>query len=152
LPNAGWSLVALAALGIFAGANLAFQALVNTQLRNYVGTPLRSSFVSYAVGTICCLLLLAVTRQSANVFDPAMRTQWWLWTGGIYGLVYLAIVVWLIPRLGAAPVLALVVAGQMGAALLFDQMGLFGILPRSLDLAKAIGVVCLVLGVYLIRR
>jgi len=152
LPAPSWSVIALAALGIFAGANLAFQALVNTQLRAYVATPLRSSFVSYLGGTVCCLILLAVTRQSANVFDPALRTNWWLWTGGVYGLVYLAIVIWLIPKLGAAPVLALVIAGQMVASLCFDHVGLFGIQPRSIDLAKIVGVGCLVAGVFLIRR
>jgi bacterial/archaeal transporter family-2 protein len=80
---ASWTVVALAALGIFAGANLAFQAVVNTQLRAFVGTPLRSSFVSYLGGTICCLMLLALTRQSFNIVDPvAARANWWLWTGG----------------------------------------------------------------------
>jgi bacterial/archaeal transporter family-2 protein len=147
-----WPVLVLAALGIFAGANLAFQAVVNTQLRAFVGTPLRSSFVSYAGGTLCCLLLLAITRQSMNVLDPAMRTNWWLWTGGVYGLVYLAIVIWLIPKLGSAPVLALVIAGQMLTALWFDHVGLFGMASRSVDLPKLAGVACLVAGVFLIRR
>jgi len=47
-----------------------------------------------------------------------------LWTGGVYGLVYIAIAIWLIPRLGSAPVLA------------FDHVGLFGIVGRPLDWAK----------------
>jgi uncharacterized membrane protein YdcZ (DUF606 family) len=85
--------IALAALGVFAGANLAFQAVVNTQLRAFVGTPLRSSFVSYVGGTVCCAVLLMLTRQSFNVFQPAIRTHWWLWTGGVYGLVYIGIAV-----------------------------------------------------------
>jgi transporter family-2 protein len=144
--------IVLAALGIFAGANLAFQAVVNTQLRGYVGTPLRSSLVSYVGGTLCCLILLAITRQSVNVFDPAIRTNWWLWTGGLYGLIYLAIVIWLIPKLGSGPVLALVIAGQMLAALVFDHVGLFGITPRPVDVPKLVGVACLVAGVFLIRR
>jgi transporter family-2 protein len=147
-----WPNAALAAVGVFAGANLAFQAVVNTQLRVFVGTPLRASFISYLGGTVCCLVLLAATRQSFAVIEPGMRSNWWLWTGGVYGLVYIAIAIWLIPRLGAAPVLALVVAGQMLATLAFDHYGLFGIMSRPIDLAKVIGAVFVVAGVVLIRK
>lgn len=150
---ASWTVIALAALGIFAGANLAFQAVVNTQLRVFVGTPLRSSFVSYLGGTICCLILLVVTRQSFNIMEPvATRAHWLLWTGGLYGLIYIAIAIWLIPRLGSAPVFALVVAGQMIATLVFDHIGLFGITPRAIDWEKLLGVAFLIAGVVLIRR
>ncbi len=146
------NLVFLAALGIFAGANLAFQALVNTQLRAFVETPLRASFISYLGGTLCCLVLLAWTRQPFRIVEPGIASHWWLWTGGVYGLVYIAIAIWLIPRLGSAPVFALVVAGQMLAALAFDHFGVFGITGRALDPAKVLGAACLVAGVVLIRK
>jgi bacterial/archaeal transporter family-2 protein len=149
---ASWSVLAFAALGVFAGVNFALQAVVNTQLRAFVGSPLRASLVSYAGGTICCLVMLALTRQSFNVVDPAMRTSWWLWTGGAFGLVYVFIAIWLIPRLGAAPVLALMVTGQMLATLAFDHFGLFGIEQRGIDWAKVLGAAFLVAGVVLIRR
>ncbi len=144
--------IGLAALGIFAGVNLAFQAVVNTQLRAFVDTPLRSSFVSYIGGTLCCAVLLLVTGQSLNVFHPAMKAHWWLWTGGVYGLIYIAIAIALIPRLGSAPVLALIVAGQMLATLVFDHTGLFGMTVRPMDASKLAGAALLVLGVVLIRR
>jgi transporter family-2 protein len=152
MPGPTWTTIVLAALGIFAGANLAFQAVVNTQLRVFVGSPVRSSFVSYLGGTLCCVVVLALTRQSFVVVDPAIRTNWWLWTGGLYGLVYIAIAIWLIPRLGSAAVLALVVAGQMLAALVFDHIGLFGITVRAVSWDKALGALLLVAGVVLIRR
>lgn len=147
-----WWLFGLALAGMFAGANLAFQAVINTQLRAFVGTPLRSSLVSYLGGTACCVIALLVTRGSLNVTAPGMGANWWLWTGGAYGLVYLAIVVWLTPRLGTAPVFALVVAGQMIAALAFDQIGLFGTTVRPIDLPKIAGVAALIIGVVLVRR
>jgi transporter family-2 protein len=147
-----WFVSALGALGVFAGANLAFQAVLLTKLRTFVGSPLRASFVSYLGGTLVCALALFATRQSLDVSAPAIRANWWLWTGGLYGLVYLAIAVWLIPRLGTATVVALVVAGQMLAALTFDHFGLFGIPPRPIDASKMIATVLLVAAVVLIRR
>lgn len=147
-----WSVTALGALGILAGANLAFQAVLNTQLRTYVGSPLRASLVSYIGGLVCCLIALLATRQSPNVWDSALRGHWWLWTGGLYGVIYLVIVVWLIPRLGSAAVFGFVVAGQMIATLVFDQIGLFGMTARTADPAKVLGAAFLVAGVVLIRR
>jgi transporter family-2 protein len=147
-----WPVAALGALGIFAGANLAFQAVLNTQLRTYLFSPLRVSFVSYAGGLVCSLLALLAARQSPLIWDPALPNHWWLWTGGIYGVIYLLIVVWLIPRLGSEAVFALVVAGQMIATLAFDQIGLFGIATRSVDPLKLLGAAFLIAGVILIRR
>lgn len=72
-------------------------------------------------------------------------------TGGVYGLVYIAIAIWLIPRLGSAPVFALVVAGQVAATLAFDHFGRFGIVDRPLNWAKVLGAAFLVAGVVLIR-
>jgi bacterial/archaeal transporter family-2 protein len=70
----------------------------------------------------------------------------------VYGLIYIAIAIWLIPRLGSAPVFALVVAGQMVATLVFDHVGLFGVTPRPIDWEKLLGATFLVAGVVLIRR
>jgi transporter family-2 protein len=149
---APWTIAGLVFLGMFAGANLAVQAVVNTQLRGFVQTPLRASFVSYLGGTVCCVVALLATRQTLNVAPAGFAANWWLWTGGLYGLVYLAIVVWLTPRLGTAPVFALVVAGQMLGALVLDQLGVFGLTARPIDGAKIAGVAALVLGVALLRR
>ena len=80
---APWTVVGLASLGMFAGANLAFQAVVNTQLRTFVQTPLRSSLVSYLGGTLRCIVALLATRQSLNIAPAAFIANWWLWTGGL---------------------------------------------------------------------
>jgi hypothetical protein len=39
------------------------------------------------------------------------RTHWVSWTGGIFGAIYIAISILLLPRLGTATVIALIVAG-----------------------------------------
>lgn len=150
--RAPWIFVGFALVGMFAGANLALQAVVNTQLRAFVVTPLRASFVSYLGGTVCCIVALLITRQTLAIAPAGFITNWWWWTGGLYGLVYLAIVVWLAPRLGTAPVFALVVAGQMIAALAFDRLGLSGLPAVPIDAAKIAGVASLILGVVLLRR
>lgn len=143
----------LVALGLFAGANLTFQAIVNAQLRSILASPLRASLVSYLGGTLCCVVLLIARRESLNVFDlRAMQTHAIYWTGGLYGLLYLAIVIWLVQRMPLGALFAIVVAGQLVAALVFDQIGAFGTPVRPIDISKIAGVILLIAAVYLIRR
>lgn len=55
------------------------------------------------------------------------------------------------PRLGAATTLALVVAGQMLGALIFDQVGLLGVPQHAATPGRLLGAACVVAGVLLIR-
>ena len=75
-----------------------------------------------------------------------------VWTGGLYGLIYLAITIWLLPRISATQVFAFIVAGQLLSALIFDQIGLFGAIGRPIDAPRLLGVALLVAAVILIRR
>ncbi len=153
LSDSGLKYAMLVALGLFAGANLTFQALVNAQLRGVLQSPLRAGLVSYLGGTLFCAVFLAVRRESFALFDGhAGGSNVLLWTGGLYGLIYLLLAIWLIPRMGSGQVFVIIVAGQLLAALVFDQLGLFGVTPRPIDAYKIIGVVLLIAAVFLIRR
>ena len=44
------------------------------------------------------------------------------------------------------------ISGQLGATLLFDHFGAFGITPRPIDLTKLMAAALIVIGVVLIRR
>jgi bacterial/archaeal transporter family-2 protein len=56
------------------------------------------------------------------------------------------------PRLGVAGGLTLILASQFLLAALIDQFGLFGATPRLLDMPKAIGLVLMLGGVWLVVR
>lgn len=141
-----------AAIGLTAGAALAFQAVVNTQLRVFAGTVLRASLVSYIGGLVCCIAALLILRQPLSIPIGGFRDNALLWTGGAYGLLYIAFTIWLIPRIGSGAAVALVVAGQLIASLTFDHIGILGIPRRPIDLPKIAGVAMLVAGAVLIRR
>jgi transporter family-2 protein len=79
------------------------------------------------------------------------RSSWWLWTGGFFGAVYIVVAIALLPRLGAATVVALIVAGQMLASLAFDHFGLLGLTPHPVSLPRLAGALLLIAGVVLIR-
>ena len=75
-----------------------------------------------------------------------------MWTGGLFGALFILMAVVATPVLGAALMLASSIVGQLGAALLIDHYGLFGATVIRITPTRVMGVVLLGLGVILIRR
>ncbi len=89
-----------------------------------------AAFISFAVGTIALIIFLLITGQFHFRFISS-SSPWWLWTGGILGTFFVAGIVVLLPRLGVVLSFSLVLAGQMFAAILFDQFGWLGVTVRG---------------------
>jgi transporter family-2 protein len=70
----------------------------------------------------------------------------------MFGAIFIALGILLVPKIGAATFIALLVAGQMLASVAFDHFGLLGLAQRPVDLPRIIGVALLIAGVLLIRR
>jgi len=70
----------------------------------------------------------------------------------VFGAIFISLAILLIPQLGAATFIAVLVAGQMLASLIFDHYGWLGLEQRPIDVLRLIGVCLLVAGVVLIRR
>src|SRR5689334_19176182 len=100
-------------LSALAGVSFVIQQAVNADLRASIGSAAWAGFVSYLGGTVCMLVLAVVLREAVPAMADLHRSHWWGWTGGFFGAVYIAISIFLIPRLGAAFFVALLVAGQM---------------------------------------
>jgi transporter family-2 protein len=110
-----------------------------------------TAFVSFAVGTIALLIFLIITGQFKLGFISA-QSPWWIWTGGLLGTFFVAGIVILLPKLGVVLSFSLVLAGQMFAAILFDQFGWLGLAVKEISTGKIIGSVLLIIGVVLIRK
>jgi transporter family-2 protein len=134
-------------LALGAGVSFVFQQAVNSNLREEVGSPWWAGFISYAGGTLSMLLVALILREPLPAPE---RFNWFSWTGGIFGAVYIAVSIILLPRLGAATVIALLVAGQMVGSLAFDHFG-FLVPLHQLTMPRLLGAGFLVAGVTLIR-
>lgn len=138
-------------LGLAGGASLVVQAALNAGLRARLDSISWAGFVSYVGGTIAMICALAVGR----VHFPAAQFQGtpllWL-LGGFFGAAYLGVSIVLVPRLGAATVVALVVSGQLITAMVIDRFGLLGVPIQPFGPGRALGAVLLLAGVLLIRR
>lgn len=68
------------------------------------------------------------------------------------GAIFIGLSIFLIPQVGAATFLALLVTGQMLGSVTFDHFGWLGLTQRSVDAPRLIGVALLIGVVVLIRR
>ena len=146
------SAVILASLmGVSAGISFVVQQAVNAALRFELASAAWAGFASYLGGTLCMVILAAVLRDPLPSTTAIAGVSWWAWSGGFFGAVYIAISIFLVPRLGTASFAGLLVAGQMIASLTFDHYGLFGVPQHPADYVRLLGAGFLVVGVVLIR-
>ena len=139
-------------LAMVAGASVALQQVLNANLRNALDSAAWSGFVSYALGVLCMALLALALRDPVPSLAVAARIPWWAWSGGLFGAIFIALGIVLVPQLGAAAFIAFLIAGQMIASVAFDHFGLAGLAQTPVDLPKVIGIALLIGGVVLIRR
>lgn len=138
-------------MGMGAGVSFVIQQVLNANLRGCLGSASWAGFISYFGGVITMLAVLLAMREPWLSAGAVMKSSWWMWTGGFFGAIYIVVAIVLVPRLGAATVVALIVAGQMLASLIFDQFGLLGLIQHPISIPRLIGALLLVAGVVLIR-
>ena len=141
-----WSYILFALL---AGAMLPIQFGINAQLATWVGGSLRAALVSFVVGAAG--LFVAVLFAARGWPDRAGDAPWWVWTGGLLGAFYVLGSIVTAPKLGAATLVALILAGQAIASLLVDHYGLVGFEEHPVTALRIAGIVLLGGGVALVR-
>jgi len=139
-------------LVVAAGVSVALQQLLNANLRSELGSPWWAGFVSYLGGSLVMLLAVLANHGPWITREMVARTSWPSWTGGLFGAAFIAIAIFMVPKLGAATVMTLLVVGQMMGSLVFDHFGLLGVPRHPINLSRVLGAGCLIIAVLLIRR
>ena len=140
------------ALAFAAGISIVIQQALNANLRTALDSAAWSGFVSYVVGVLCMALLAIALRDPAPSAAVAGRIPWWAWSGGLFGAIFIGLAIYLVPLLGAATFISVLIAGQMITSITFDHFGWLGLAQRSIDLPRLLGAALLIAGVVLMRR
>lgn len=131
------------------GIVVALQPTVNARLARFIGV-LESSCVSFAVGTVALFaVVLLVGRGNMRAVTGA---SWWELSGGLLGAFFVTMTIFVVPRIGTAAAMAAIIAGQLATGILMDHFGLLGGRHIPLDSSRAIGVLLLMAGGWLIFR
>ncbi|MBS7662152.1 DMT family transporter [Pseudomonas lalucatii] len=148
MPNSNaW----LLALPFLAGACLPLQAGINGQLAKQLSSVLAAALLSFIVGSLALLLVVATQRQLLGL-DALKGLDWWHWSGGLLGACFIATAAFAGPRVGALLFMVLVIAGQLSMALTLDHFGWAGFREAPVSLGKFAGLLLIVAGIWLIRR
>ncbi len=128
-------LLVLCLLAATGGALLPLQASVNRKLCDSIGNvKIRATLVSFTGG----VLVLAVECWFwMSYVDPSLAErftlqggEWWMYTGGSYGVYGVTMNIYNPPRIGMATHFMFVIAGNLMASMLLDAYGAFGVDER----------------------
>ena len=139
-------------LAAVAGAALPVQVALNTNLAKHGSGAVWAAMVSFAVGTVALGAFFLTQSTSLPTREALAGAPWWAWAGGVLGAFYVASTIHTAPKLGAALLFALVVAGQMTMSATLDHAGAFNLPQASFTFAKAAGVLLIIGGVVLVQR
>jgi transporter family-2 protein len=135
---------------VAAGGLVGLQAPVNAGLGRGIGA-FPAAAVSFVVGLAALLVIVAVLGQLGNM-AKAPSQPWYYLLGGLMGAVYVTTALVTVKTLGAGGITAATIAGQLGASLLIDRLGVFGLAERPITPGRLLGVALLAAGVYFIVR
>lgn len=137
-------------VAVVVGAATVVQVMVNTQLRIATASVVWASFFQFAVGLVALAVTALLLREPFPLANLP-RSPWWVWAGGLIGASYIFLSIFLLPRLGAALLVASIIVGQLVGSMLIDHYGWLGAPVHRLSLARMAGAALLVIGVALIR-
>ena len=144
--------VFLYVVALGAGVSVATQQVLNGSLRTALGSPAWAGLASYAGGLVTMIVAVIVLREGVPSWKTVVDVPWYAWSGGVFGGAFILLAILLLPKLGAATLFALVIAGQVLAAITLDHFGAFGLTPHPVGTARLVGAALLIAGVVLIRE
>ncbi len=140
-----------AAQMLLAGIGIPILAVLNSQLGARSGAPVAAGVVLFLVALAATVAALLVSGQGATLARLTGQ-PWYLFLGGLFVAFYVLSVTWVAPRFGVGNAIFCVLLGQMVAASLIDQFGLFGAVQQPISLSRGLGIGAMVLGLALIQR
>ena len=136
-----------------AGALIPVQAAANAALSRSIGGNVPfAALTLFAVATVAAALGAIVSGASWPIGGELATAPWWSFIGGLIVAFYVFSITFLAPRLGVGTAIALIVTGQVMAALTIDHFGLMRSLIVPLTPARLLGAVLMVAGVFLALR
>jgi transporter family-2 protein len=139
-------------IALIAGACAPTQAGINSQLRIWTHDPVLAAMISFLVGTLALAVYVLVLRVPFPPIKTAAELPVWMWSGGFLGAFLVVVSIVLAPKIGAANLMAFMIAGQMVSGIFLDHFGLVGYEIHPTNVWRLVGVALLVAGVILIKK
>ena len=129
-------------LALVIGALISVMISFNSGLEGYVGSTY-SVVIIHAVGLIAILIVAAIKKEKI-VIKAAI--PFYLFLGGIFGVMLTLVNIITIGGIGVALTTALAVFGQLVFSSLVDHFGLFGLTKYEFNPKKLVGFFIVLVG------
>ena len=129
-------------LALLIGALISIMISFNSGLEGYVGSTY-SVVIIHAVGLIAILIVAAIKREKVVIKESI---PFYLFLGGIFGVMLTLVNVITIGSIGVALTTALAVFGQLVFSSLVDHFGLFGLTKYEFNPKKLVGLLIVFVG------
>jgi len=114
------SMFAVTAGGI-AGAVVGVQRALNGEINEHSHQSFTTSLLNFATGTTFLLILIiAGLILGRNELSPLPSGPWWIYTGGVIGVIYIAFTSTIVQHLGVLTFTLFSVGGQLVGSLIID--------------------------------
>ena len=114
------SMIAVTA-GCVAGAVVGVQRALNGQINEHSHQSFTTSLLNFITGTTFLVILILVgVALGKNELSPLPAGPWWIYTGGVIGVIYIAFTSTIVQHLGVLTFTLFSVGGQLAGSLIID--------------------------------
>jgi bacterial/archaeal transporter family-2 protein len=146
--NPSWDTVALLALPFIAGLGLGYQQAANGKVRISAESAIAATFINFAMGSGVLLIAKLATLPLVGL-PTSFPSEWWLYVGGFTGVVFIAIQVIVVGRIGVLGLGVLLGTGQLLGSLIIDLT--FPLPGQVITLIHIVGVFVTLAGALLVN-
>ena len=108
-------------LAVIAGALVGVQRALNGQINEHSQNSYTTSLLNFITGTSFLTLFIIILIALGRVeLQPLPSGPWWIYTGGVIGVIYIAATSLIVQHLGVLTFTLFSVGGQLIASLLLD--------------------------------
>jgi transporter family-2 protein len=132
-------------IGLAGGIAVGLQSPMASMLTQRLGI-FESVFIVHVGGAIIALIPLLIYGSKLGQWRSV---PWYTLGTGVFGLVVIAAISYMIPRVGVATSITAIVAGQLLVSIILDHFGLLGVAIKPLDITRVIGISVVLFGVWL---
>ena len=133
-------------LSLLAGFAVPLQAGTNAKLGVLLFLSLCSMVVSLVVSCSAVMVVMLIFKVPRPTIGALQEGPWWIWFGGIAGVLYITAALILVPKLGALNFIMAVIIGQLTISVIIDYFGLVGLPKQPLNVQKMIGISVVLAG------
>jgi len=109
------------ALAVIAGALVGVQRALNGQINEHSQESYTTSLLNFITGTSFLIIFILILILAGKLeLQPLPHGPWWIYTGGIIGVIYIAFTSLIVQHLGVLTFTLFSVGGQLFGSLVLD--------------------------------